>query len=493
MVEHYDVIGVGTGPTNLAMAEGLSDEFGHQLKDGVRVLLLDCNKYCSGGLLNDGKMNLTPEIGFDPDYRATLGDEMIREHIGRWNSFCDRAGVNPNVSGVNKERILYWAGSLNAAGLRLVQDTEQRHIGTDNARKVITAMKQELEQRGIEFGLEHLVKEVEFKDGKWHLDVRKVKKVVTGKNQWYFEVIDERPLTCDYLNLAMGRGKVPIELMCGILDANGGKYEEEPLEAGARVETPSWVYNITQDIRDPKIKLTRPNGDRVKTFCTNPGGKLTRDMPGQGFFIHDMEGEEPYEYRPVNGDGLERKDTGLTNFAILTKFKNTKPHSSTMTYAQRCLEDVFDAAGGRELGGRLLLQQAHKFMKGEHIGSRWVPCTSRTQPEEIDTITTTISKHELWGGDIASAYKGRLFNNIAAMLAHLAIIFPKLLDPHTILVAPEIKAQNYKVRVSETCETTVERLYCSGNGAGISSGIVAAASNGYQVAKGITGYLRDTK
>ena len=57
---YYDIIIVGTGPTGLGAAFRLSE-----LSPALSILLIDKDKICSGGLLNDCKQNYTYPIGFD--------------------------------------------------------------------------------------------------------------------------------------------------------------------------------------------------------------------------------------------------------------------------------------------------------------------------------------------------------------------------------------------------------------------------------------------
>ena len=58
----YDCIIVGTGPAGLGAAFRLSDR-----ESAMRILVIDKEKLCTGGLRHDCKMNFTFPVGFPVD------------------------------------------------------------------------------------------------------------------------------------------------------------------------------------------------------------------------------------------------------------------------------------------------------------------------------------------------------------------------------------------------------------------------------------------
>ena len=58
----YDIIIIGTGPAGLGAAFQLSEA-----SPRLSILMIDRERICSGGLLNDCKQNYTYPIGFSAD------------------------------------------------------------------------------------------------------------------------------------------------------------------------------------------------------------------------------------------------------------------------------------------------------------------------------------------------------------------------------------------------------------------------------------------
>ncbi|MBI4139949.1 FAD-dependent oxidoreductase [Candidatus Woesearchaeota archaeon] len=449
----YDIVIVGSGPAGLATAFYLKDSVSQLFSSKrLKVAILDKTTYPSGGLINDGKMNLTPHIGFDDFKDGRVSEAVAWEHIRYFEDIICRHGDNPPLSGVDDARIKYWKDRFEPHNISMVPETRQRHIGTDRSRKLIDGMRSELTQSGIEFLLGQNVQEFWRRNNHFEISVH-------GADGEY-------SLTSNYLVVATGR--LGTRWFRKRLDGVGANYDLLPIEVGVRLEMLCEDYPITSDIRDPKLKVKAPNGDIVKTFCTNPRGRIRLDMPEQGLRYKDM------DLIMINGDGLRDPDhqTPNTNFAILNKIALKNPEGDTEEYAKYLVINTFRAGGWKPIVQRLGHFFDDRRSKREHFGNG-------------ERVHPSMSLNSVTPGDINIAYFSRIIANMRFMIDALARVMPQVKNPDNLVYAPEAKFQNLKVNVSPFLETTVPNLFVAGNGAGLSSGIVGAASNGILVAKGL--------
>ncbi len=457
---HYNVVFVGSGPNALGALFYLKKHIGNKIKDGtITVTTIDKDPYPAGGLMNDGKEMLTPFIGFDDYSSGRVSLDEAWEHIRFWEDVIvrhgkDAQGREPPISGVDEIEIRKWQNRLSPHGLELITETRQRHIGTDRSRGLIDNMRRELQESGIEFRLKETVQEITRREGGGFTI-----NTLTEHDQYTF--------TCDYLVLGPGRVATPwfkdqlrkLEIV----------YRQLPIEVGFRVEMRYEDYPVAHNIRAPMIKIRAPNGDPVKTFCTNPNGRIRLDMPSQAIYYNGR------ELRMVNGDGVrsERGQTPNINFAVLTKVDLTNPPGDNQQFAIRLAGEVFHSGDWKPVAQRL-----GKFLENRRSKPSDFYGNQRVQP--------TLSRGSFTPGDLTFNYPGRVCNNILYLLRKLAEEMPMVMHQDVILTGPEIKFQNITVDpVDRYLQSPVPGLYLGGNGPGYSSGIVGAASNGILIAKGL--------
>lgn len=454
MKNHYNLITIGSGPAGLAVSFYIKDSIPEQLRSKkFTTCILDKTKYPSGGLINDGKMNLTPYIGFDDFTDGRINLEEAWLNINYFDQIILRHGANPEVTGLDEQVIKYWKNKLEPYDLELIEETKQRHIGTDRSKALINSMRKELEESGIEFRLGEEVTQI-------------------NKNKNGFELLvskdgDNYTLTCNYLLIAPGR--MGTQWFRHQLDQLNVDYKQLPVEVGVRVEMLYEDYPIAHEIRDPKIKMKNPtNGDRIKTFCTNPKGKIRLDMPEQAIYY------KQHKLIMINGDGLrdENAQTSNTNFAILNKISLVDPEQDTEQYAIDLAIKTFRVGGWKPI-----VQRLEKFL--DYRRSKLSDFTGR------ERVQPTIPIGAITPGDINIVYPARIVNNIKTILERLSKEMPNVIHPENLIYASEMKFQNIRVEVTNYLETNVKNLFVAGNGAGLSSGIVGAASNGILAAKGI--------
>ncbi len=436
----YDVIIIGSGPTALWTAFNLQ-------KENLSIAILEKNTFSSGGLVNDCKLNLNPEICMDIDeLKITIkeAEKYIREID---NKFLEH-GADKTLYGTNEEEIKKWQIRAERCGAKLIS-SKQRHIGTDMSIKLIQSFKKELEKNKVKFFLNTEVKEIE---------KNKEFKLKTNKGDFYSKYLVVAPGRSGAYWLRNQAKKQRID------------YKWGPIDVGVRIELPSEIYDpITDIVYDPKfIFLTKHHRDKVRTFCTNKHGKV-RLEPKNGDFIL------------VNGDALKNHKTMNTNFAILNTINLTEPYADTTEYGRDIAKEV-----NRLGGGKPIVQRMGDFLDGRRSKLK----TFFSKEKNYHLVKPTIDiKKQVVPGDISMAYPGRIVNNLYDSLVILDKIVPGVLHSSNLIYAPEIKFYDTKYITDKYLETNLDNLFVGGDGAGKSRGITGAALNGILIAKGIKNKL----
>ena len=415
----YTVSIVGSGPAGLFAALELE-------RLGVKeIAVFDSTKYSSGGLYNDGKLNFDSRIGLDLDslqLTSQDADCLIEDVRGYFTS----SPLCKQVTDASDPKIVDWIEVAKRHGVDLIAPT-QYHYGSDNAKAVIQSLTSRL--RNTTFFLNHQV-----------------------------NTIDDSLLDSKVVLVCPGRAGA--FWLKEVADKLGVQYTFGPIDIGIRVELRKEImHSLTDVIYDPKFLLhTKRHNDRVRTFCTNPGGRVR---------IETHNG-----YKLVNGDSLSGHKTENTNFALLTTLNLTEPFSDSIEFS-RMVAQLFYLLGG----GKPIVQRIGNFREGHRSSSK----TFNSSAMHFDYCAPSCN---CTPGDISLAFPARIMDNLWESLKTLDKIVPGILHPSTLMYAPEIKTGNLKY-VTDKQETTKERLFVAGDGAGQSRGIVGAAVSGITAARRI--------
>ena len=418
----YKVIVLGSGPAGLFAALEL-ESLG--VKD---ILLIDKELYSSGGLKNDVKLNFDSRIGID------LEHPYVEDIIQKIKSVFVEFPKCSQVTCADDVRIKEWEDVAQEHGVEFIAP-DQWHIGTNNSKELIEFLLSKLKHTTVLLNTE--IKSISVKDGFVYFDddlVGETAIVAPGRSgaYWFREVAKT----------------LGIETYFG------------PLNVGIRVECSRKILDpITDVVYDPKfIFKTKRHRDKVRTFCTNPGGRV-RIEKYNGFNL-------------VNGDALSDRKTDNTNFALLNTIPLTEPFSDTTEFG-RMIALQFHLLGG----GKPIVQRVGDFREGKRSRSE----TFNSSSKHFDVCTSTLF---CTAGDISLGLPARVVDNLWESLKLFDKIIPGVLHPSTLLYAPELKFTDIKY-VNEGLETTQSRIFVAGDGCGVSRGIVGAAVSGIIAARNI--------
>ncbi len=417
---HYDIIIVGTGPAALGAAFHLTDH-----SQSLSILMVDKEKICSGGLLNDCKQNYTFPIGFAVENWTREEAELLLPMVEN--------SLQPAIK--EKQNLELYQRRAERIGVTLL-NVRQAHVGTDRSKELIQRLRAELESRGVQFWLEKEVTDV--------LDSAEGTGVIIAGTE-----------TVRAKKVIVAPGRKGFSFLQQIMERMGIAYIDNVVDVGIRVETTLSNYPIVNDYYDPKFLF--PDG--VRTFCTNSGHARVVLERYQGFNL-------------VNGHALSKEQTGnnLVNFALLKTIGLRDPVRSGQQMA------VFLGRLANEIGGGMpLMQRVGDFRMGKRSAAE-------TFNEDLYSFPPSCP---VTAGDLGLAVPAKIMRHIWAALKKLDTIVPGILHPSTIMYYPEIKMYANKPSFLDRHFRVSRNVYMIGDGAGTSRGITGAWASGIRAAEGI--------
>jgi len=454
----YDVVIIGAGPAGLFAAYELITK-NNKLKVALidrgskvskRFCPMNKNKtncknckpcrilsgYGGAGTFSDGKLNFIPKLG-KSDLFKYMSESEAYELIDDTEEIFTKFHMDSDIYPSNMEEAEKIKKKVTIEGARLLL-IKQKHIGSDHLPSYIEELCDYLEGNGVELFENKDITDIISKDNHYEI-VDNKKDILTGKK------------------VIVAPGRTGAKWVQELADKYQIPYISQSIEIGVRVETRKEILeSITNVIYDPTIFIkTDTYGDEIRTFCTNPGGYVTK--------------ENYYGYICVNGHALKEKKSNNSNFAFISKINLTEPVTNTREYGE-AIARIANVLGD----SKPIIQRLKDLRKGRR--STW---------HKIDKGFVEPTLKDCVAGDLALVLPHRIITNIIEGLDKLDKIIPGVSNDETLLYGPEIKFFSNEITTNNKFKLETEDIYFIGDGAGKAGNIVVAAATGLVAARDI--------
>ena len=462
----YDVVIVGAGPAGLFAAYELITK-----NKDLKILLLDqgkfaenrvcpmnkfgtqcknCNPcqilsgYGGAGTFSDGKLNFVPKLGKSDLYKYMSSDEADKLLVDTENIF-NKFGMDSDIYPSNMEEALKIKKQVALTGAKLLV-IKQKHLGSDNLPGYIIDFTNFLKKSGVEILENTEVIDVIDENNEMILKCKKNKRSVEYKGKY----------------VIVAPGRTGAKWIQSLADEYKIPYLSQSIEIGVRVEVrKELLEDLCNIIYDPSIFIkTKTYGDEIRTFCTNPGGFVTK--------------ENYYGYICVNGHALKKTKSNNSNFAFISKVNLTEPVTNTREYGES-IAKIANCLGD----SKPILQTLGDLKKFR-----------RTRDSRLSKLFITPTLKDVVPGDLALVMPHRIITNIIDGLEALDKIIPGVNNDETLLYGPEIKFFSNEIETDNKFKALDHNMYFIGDGAGKAGNIVIAAATGLVSARDILERLK---
>ena len=479
-MKKYDVVVVGMGPSAVFLAYELI-----QLNNYKNVLLIDqgksiekrscpmaktgkcmhCKPYCNitcgfsgAGAFSDGKLNSYHLSSLDDQGRIYLGgndgsyirqymnDEEISDLLTYTDNVYLKFGADPKLHGIeHMDKIEKLQAKAKKKNLNLVS-YPIRHLGTEKAHELYGKLEKYLHEHNINMMFETEVKDIIVENNQ----VKGIRIHDIKNNQ-------DDTIYGDKVVLAVGRKGA--SWLSNVCSNHNIEVKLGSVDIGIRYELPNKVMEeINKYMYEGKfIGHPFPYGDKVRTFCQNPGGFVSAEVYDDGLTL-------------VNGHSYKNKKSENTNLAILVSHHFTYPFDKPIEYGENVAQNL------NRLGGNaIMVQRLGDIFRGK-----------RTWPEELQKNSVQPTLKEAVSGDITYGLGYRTMTDILQFIKDIDNVVEGFAHPDNLLYGPEIKFYSNQVVLNKDFMTSVDGLYSIGDGGGLTTGLMMASCVGVQMARILT-------
>lgn len=456
MRENYDVVLVGGGIANILCALRLANTNKSVclIEKGSDITKRVCPKIKTGKCVNCSPCKITSGFGgagFFSDCKLTYSHEVggdVADYIGKDTFYSLMQEVSDTFTKFGaREEYVYeedfankFSYECSKYGLKLLK-FPVRHLGTDGAYEVMVRIFDYLKScPNIDILTNTEVLDISFEE-------KFV--IITTKN-------GPEAIGAKYISIAVGR--LGSEWLSNICKKQDVKLTSGPVDIGVRVECPRSVTDkITDNLYDFKIIYNSSTGNKCRTFCVNPGGQVVRE---------NYDGD----IACVNGHSLSDNKSETTNFAILVSCHFTEPFNEPIEYGKRICRLSNMLSDGRPMVQRLTDLKNYK----------------RSTRDRMKRLVYEPTLSEAEPGDLRYVLPSNIIDSILEFTEKLDNVMPGINDGQTIFYSPECKFSSAKIELSNNLSLIdYPHVFCAGDSAGISRGIMQASIAGTYIANQI--------
>ena len=391
------------------------------------------------GFWRDGQLDISSNVQFGEGGAGTFSDgklnSTIKDKNGRIGFVLDtfiKYGAKPSIAYDAKP-----------------------HLGTDELKRIIAAMREAMKEAGCEFLFNTRVTDLVIKDSR-----------VKGA-----AIDDKEEIPADTVVLAIGHSARDTVKM---LYDRKLSMERKDFAMGFRVIHPQELINRAQygedypkelPAADYKLTHTASNGKRVYTFCMCPGGYVVNASSEEGRLA-------------VNGMSYSSRASGYANSAVVAAFESESFGDGGVLSGielQRRIEEKAYKAGG----GCIPVQSFGEFKNT--VEKEWQDRKRETVPGEL-CIKGGVQK-----ADLRNIFDGETNKAIIEAMESFDVLIPGFGGENVLFAAAESRTSS-PVRIlrdSESLMSNIYGIYPCGEGAGYAGGIMSAAVDGIKVAERI--------